>query len=76
MRWGTKDVAELRVRLTSNTVLLTAWIKGVHPKIPSGSHADGKSHDASQANVEKKKFCKRLGKDNKKPPLKQQTSSA
>jgi hypothetical protein len=54
MRLGTEDIAELRARLTSNTVLLTAWIRCVHLRVPSGSHADGKSHSASQANVEKK----------------------
>ena len=29
MRWGSEDIAELRARLTSNTVLLTAWIRFV-----------------------------------------------
>ena len=29
MRWGSEDIAELRARLTSNTGLLTAWIRYV-----------------------------------------------
>jgi hypothetical protein len=28
--WGAEDIAELRARLTSHTVLLTAWIRYVH----------------------------------------------
>ena len=32
MKWGTEDIAELRTRLISNTVLLTAWIRcALHP---------------------------------------------
>jgi len=54
MKWGTEDIAELRARLTSNTGLLTAWIRCVHLRVPSRSHAEGKSGSASQANVEKK----------------------
>jgi hypothetical protein len=54
MRWGTEDIAELRARLTSNTGLLTSWIRYVHLRVPSRSHADVKSCSASQANVEKK----------------------
>jgi hypothetical protein len=30
MRWGAEDIAELRARLTSNTALLTAWVRCVH----------------------------------------------
>lgn len=33
MKWRYKDVAELRSRLTSNTVLLTAFIRCDHPFI-------------------------------------------
>jgi len=29
MRWGSEDIAELRARLTSNTVMLTAFIRYV-----------------------------------------------
>ena len=32
MKWGTEDIPELRTRLISNTVLLTAWIRcGLYP---------------------------------------------
>jgi hypothetical protein len=30
MKWGAEDIKELRARLTSNTSLLTAWIRCVY----------------------------------------------
>ena len=33
MKWGTEDIAELRARLTSNTVLLATWIRCVHLRV-------------------------------------------
>ena len=30
LRWGSEDIAELRVQLVSNIGLLTAWIRYVH----------------------------------------------
>jgi hypothetical protein len=68
MRWGTEDITELRARLTSNTGLLTAWIRCVHLRVPSRSHTDGKPCSASQANVEKKvnDFLQEFRKENEK----------
>ena len=33
MKWGTEDIAELRARLTSNSVLLATWIRCVHLRV-------------------------------------------
>ena len=54
VRWGMQDIAELRARLTSNTGMLTAWIRCVYLRISSRSHVDCKFRSLSQANVEKK----------------------
>ena len=35
MKWSTENISELRLRLISNTSLLTAWIRCVHPRISS-----------------------------------------
>jgi hypothetical protein len=80
MRWGTEDVAELRARLTSNTGLLTAWIRCVREFLADlmlMSNLLACLKPMSRRNS--MTFCKSLGKENGKAqlfPLKQWTLSA
>ena len=40
VRWGSKDIAELRARLTSNTMLLTAFLRHVNSFFSTSSSTD------------------------------------
>ena len=80
MRWGTEDIAELRARLTSNTGLLTAWIRYGHKLLVNLMlMANFLAYLKSVLRRNLTSFCKSLGTDIDKAqlfPLKQQTLSA
>jgi hypothetical protein len=71
MRWGTEDIAELRARLTSNTGLLTAWIRCVRLRDPIISHADANLVARLKPMLRRHSmtFCKSLRKENEKGQL-------
>jgi hypothetical protein len=80
MRYGMEDIAELRARLTSNTGLLTAWIKYVCEFLANLMlMADFLAYLNSVSRRNSASFCKTLGTDVDKArlfPLKQQILSA
>jgi hypothetical protein len=67
MRWGAEDIAQLRARLTSNTALLTAWVRCVREFLANlRPIANLLAHLRLMSPINSMTICRSLEKENDK----------